>query len=79
MTVEQLEKEAQGLQGRELGRALYVEAQQALSAGASRAELISALTTLYDRLGEQGREDDQDAVADVLDALEGFSSPTAAL
>lgn len=79
MTVEQLELEARTHSGEDLGRMIFQDAQAALSAGAERDEIIAMVTELYDQLGEAGREDDQDAIADVLDSLTGFCSPTAAL
>jgi hypothetical protein len=43
------------------------------------SKLIAVVTALHDRLGEAGRKDGQDAVADVLDSLAGFCSPSAKL
>jgi len=37
------------------------------------------VTTLYDHLGDSGCGEDQDAIAEVLDSLTGFCSPSAAL
>jgi hypothetical protein len=76
MTATQLEQEIADLHGQELGQKLYAEARDFLAAGGSRAETIAALSEVYDHLGN---EDDRDAVADVIDAVEGFCSPTAAL
>jgi antitoxin component HigA of HigAB toxin-antitoxin module len=71
-----LEQENTDLHGRELGQKLYAEARDFLAGGGARAEAINALSEVYDHLGN---EDDRDAVADVIDAVEGFCSPTAAL
>jgi hypothetical protein len=76
MTAAQLEQEVAGLHGLELGQKLYAETRDYLAAGGSHARAISALSEVYDQLGD---EDDRDAVADVIDAVEGFCSPTAAL
>lgn len=79
MTVEQLVHEADTHSGHDLGRAIYANARDALRAGVDRDGIIAMITTLYDHLGEAGREEDQDAVAEVLDSLTGFSSPAAVL
>jgi hypothetical protein len=71
-----LEQENTDLHGRELGRKLYAETRDFLATGGSRAGAINALSEVYDHLGN---EDDRDAVADVIDAVEGICSPTAAL
>lgn len=79
MTREQLEREARTHSGEDLGRTIFRDVQAALNAGMDRDEIIAVVTELYDELGEAGSEDDQDAIADVLDSLTGFCSPTAAL
>lgn len=79
MTVEQMTREADIHSGDDLGRTIYAAVRDALRAGQDRGELIGMVTNLYDQLGEAGRDEDQDAVADVLDALTGSCSPTAAL
>jgi hypothetical protein len=76
MSATQLEQDIAGLHGRELGHKLYAETRDFLAAGGARAETIAALSEVYDHLGN---EDDRDAVADVIDAVEGFCSPTAVL
>jgi len=65
--------------GSELGRAVYNDARRALSSGKQEDEIIQMLTDFYLLLGTEGRKDEQDAIADVLDFLHGFCSPTAAL
>ena len=79
MTVEQLVHEAGTHTGEDLGQTIDAEIRNALRAGQDRDELIAMVTALYDHLGQVGREADQDAVADVLDSLTGFCSPSAAL
>lgn len=65
--------------GGELGRAVYNDARRALSSGEQEDEIIQMLTDFYLLLGTEGQEDEQDAIADVLDSLHGFCSLTAAL
>jgi hypothetical protein len=79
MTVEQLVREASTHSGEELGRTIFAQAHDALRAGANRDQLVAMVTELYDYLGAAGREEDQDAVAEVLDSLTGFCSPSATL
>ncbi len=79
MTVEQLVREADTHTGEDLGRTIFSDVRDALRAGADRDQLIAMVTTLYDHLGDAGRGEDQDAVAEVLDSLTGFCSPSAAL
>jgi hypothetical protein len=79
MTVEQLVREADTHTGEDLGRTVFSEVRAALRAGADRDGLIAVVTTLYDHLGDAGRGEDQDAIAEVLDSLTGFCSPSAAL
>jgi len=79
MTVEQLVREADTYSGEDLGRRIFGEVRDALRAGEDRDRLIAVVTALYDRLGEAGRDDDQDAIAEVLDSLTGFCSPSARL
>jgi hypothetical protein len=76
---EDIRRKTQTLRGSELGRFLYRRARELLEQGAPRESLINVYRQLYVLLGERGREEDQDAVADVLDSLEGYSSPTARL
>jgi hypothetical protein len=80
MSINLLQEEARKFTAAELGRAVYSDVRQALSTGQQRrSDIVATLTEFYLWLGSQGCEDDQDASADVLDAVEGFSSPTAAL
>lgn len=79
MMVDRLVHEANARSGEDLGRVICAEVRDALRAGVDRGELIAAVEMLHDRLGEAGREDDQDAVAEVLDSLTGFTSPAATL
>lgn len=79
MTVEQLVREADTHTGEDLGRTVFSEVRDVLRAGADRDQLIAMVTTLYDHLGDTGRAEDQDAVAEVLDSLIGFCLPPAAL
>lgn len=79
MTVEQPVREPDTHTGEDLGRTVISEVRDALRAGTDRDQLIAMVTTLYDHLGDAGRGEDQDAVAEVLDSLTGFCSPSAAL
>lgn len=79
MTTAQLVNDAKTHHGADLGRLVYGQARNALRGGVPREELIATLTAFYEDLGRSGQEDDQDAIAEVLDSLTGFSSPTATL
>ncbi|MGH2443302.1 MAG: hypothetical protein ACRDFX_09080 [Chloroflexota bacterium] len=79
MTVGQFIREADMYTGDVLGRKVFDEAHAALLAGEDRTRVISMLTSLYQYLGEDGRDTDQDAIADVLDSVTGFCSPRAAV
>lgn len=79
MTVEQLVREADIHTGNDLGHAVFDQVRAALANGEDRDELVRTPTSFYDRLGAEGREDDQDAIADVIDSLTGFCSPSVAL
>jgi hypothetical protein len=50
-----------------------------LDGGYSREQAIHDLEELYVDLQEEGPEAPQDAVADVLDSIAGWSSPSAKL
>ncbi|MBV9281415.1 MAG: hypothetical protein JOZ41_15145 [Chloroflexi bacterium] len=77
MTVDELR--AIDLHGDALGQYLYERARDLLQGGIPRDDLQTVLTSFYVWLGEQDRDEDQDAVADVLDSLVGFCSPSARL
>jgi hypothetical protein len=59
--------------------ALYRHVRALLDGGYSREQAIRDLEALYVDLQEEGPEAPQDAVADVLDSLAGWSSPSAKL
>lgn len=67
------------LHGQALGRYLFERARELLADGESANSIKAVLISFYDWLGDEGREEDQDAVADVMDSLTGFCSPTARL
>ncbi|MDQ2742053.1 MAG: hypothetical protein M3Z66_07110 [Chloroflexota bacterium] len=79
MTVEQMVRQADSHTGADLGRTVLSEVRDALRVGADRDQLIAMVTTLYDHLGVANRTEDQDAIAEVLDSLTGFCSPSVAL
>lgn len=59
--------------------ALYQHVRDLLNNGYSREQAIQDLENLYIYLQADGPEAQQEAVADVLDALAGWSSPSAKL
>jgi hypothetical protein len=59
--------------------ALYRHVRALLDRGYSREQAIRDLEGLYVHLQAEGPESQQDAVADVLDSLAGWSSPGAKL
>jgi len=77
MTVEELRE--LDLHASALGEYLYDRARELLQQGTPRDSIRAALTSFYVWLGEEGRDEDQDAVADVVDAVVGFCSPGAQL
>lgn len=77
MTVEDLQ--AVELRDQALGQYLFDKSREELQAGVPAEVIQAALIEYFDWLGEQGREDDQDAVADVMDSVTGKCSPTARL
>jgi hypothetical protein len=53
--------------------------KQMLEEGAPRDSVFGALKAAYERLGAEGREDEQDAVAEVLDCFVGYCAAGARL
>jgi hypothetical protein len=77
MRVEELQ--AVNLRAHALGQYLFNRSRDELQAGIPVAVIQAALIEYYDWLGEQGRDEDQDTVADVMDSVTGKCSPTARL
>jgi hypothetical protein len=67
------------LHGSALGQYVFDQIRKELQRGISPDEIRGTLVIYYDWLGDMGREDDQDAIADVMDSLVGHCPPTANL
>lgn len=80
--LEQLEQTMridQHVASRALAERLYGRVEAMLDSGMQRNTIYSALNSLHDQYREHGQAVERDAVAEVLDAFDGFCSPDSAL